>query len=128
MAHQGHVERVEGVGAPRSANQENLPYEISSEVPWRHSRTRRPSCVKTNRMDLSRKQGKRSGSLKCDYVIIQWMIRWAVMMVSRYIMHGRQRWENELRAEKGQSMQSTSRHVRGESLVQADPRAEGAQR
>ena len=35
-----------------------------------------------------------------------------------------QRWENELRVEmeKEQSMQSTSGHVRGESLVQADHR------
>ena len=38
-------------------------------------------------------------------------------------VHGRQRRENDLRAEKGQSKQSTSSHVRGGSLV----RAEGAQ-
>ena len=42
-------------------------------------------------------------------------------------VHGRQRWEKELRAERGQGMQRTSSHVRGESPVQADPRAEGAQ-
>ena len=55
--------------------------------------------MKANRMDLSGKQGKRSGSLceyrrsrsresklKCDDVIIQWIIRRAAMMVSRYIV------------------------------------------
>ena len=63
--------------------------------------------------------------LKCDAVIIQWMMRrgspgtWVAKMGER--------------AEKGQSMQSmqsmqsTSSHVRGESLAQADLRAEGAQ-
>ena len=67
--------------------------------------------------------------LKCDDVIIQWMKRWAAMMGSDdgLQVHGRQRWENESRAEKEQRMQSTSSHVRVESLVQADPRAEGAQ-
>ena len=63
--------------------------------------------------------------LKCDDVIIQWMTRWG--SDDGMQVHGRQRWESELRAEKGQSMQSTSSHVRGESQVQADPRADGAQ-
>ena len=31
--------------------------------------------------------------------------------------HGRQRWENQLRAENGKNMQSFSSHVRGESLT-----------
>ena len=31
-------------------------------------------------------EGKTSVKLKCDDVIIQWMIRWAAMMVSRYMV------------------------------------------
>ena len=52
--------------------------------------------------------------LKSDDEIIQWMMRWAAMMVSRYVVGKDGRTSCE--------MQSTSSHVRGESLVQADPR------
>ena len=62
---------------------------------------------------------KTNVKLKSDDVIIQWMIRWAAMMVSRYVVGKDGRTSCE--------MQSTSSHVRGENLVQADPRAEGAQ-
>ena len=55
VAHQGHVERVEGVGAPWWDRGKHHPEvgrrtsktcgtRCSGEVPWRHSRTRRASC------------------------------------------------------------------------------------
>ena len=56
-------------------------------------------------------EGKKNVKLKSDDVIIQWMIRRTAMMV--FQGHGRQRWRNELRGEKGQSMQSSTCHVRG---------------
>ena len=70
-------------------------------------------------------EGNTKVKLKCDDVIIQWMIRWAATMVSRYMVGQDGRTSYERR--RSRAMQSTSSHVRGESLVQSDPRAEGAQ-
>ena len=69
-------------------------------------------------------KGKTNVKLKCDDVIMKWMIRWGAMVVSGCMVGKDGR--TSLRAEKGQSMQSTSSHVRRASLVQADPRAERA--
>ena len=92
--------------------------------------------VNAHRTDSSRKDGKTvresvrvlkdrievktNVKLKYDDLITLGMIRWAGDGIE---VHGRK----QLRAEKGQSMQSTSSHVRRESPVQADPRAERAQ-
>ena len=44
-------------------------------------------------------EGKTNVKLKSDGVIIQWMIRWAAMIV--FQVHGRQRWEDEAASGEG---------------------------
>ena len=62
--------------------------------------------------------------LQCDDVIIQWMTRWAAMMVSSYMVGKDGRTSYERR--RGRTCRAPVATF-GESLIQADPRAEQAQ-